>query len=1353
MATCMAGWLLYQYIKNKKERLRLKLRTTKKIVSCILSVLLLASALVLPVSANEISDSVTDENTKSYLVNSEKTFDGTSANKLDITSDLDFLKDNGSATWTMTFKTTDNANLQVLTGLFSGTNTNDYLIFYAYNGKLGAEIRNETNNVKVAFDVAASYADGNYHTVTFTVSENAYYKIYFDGSCILTKSAESTTFSKNLGVDFATASVGGASRYNNAGWQFNGSIKDVYLSNFALDETEILKFHGVYPESIVSQTGGKDTTGTEPMVITDEFDLETLKAMDQGSINITYKRDSSVAGASLQSYLAFSNGDAQDEYATFYLNSAGTRVGFEFKTAAQNPHTFWDGVNLNDGNWHNLGFVFDGTNVTLYVDGVSKGAKAFTGMFSALTWINNLNTVSLGGMVRTGKTGASNQWFGDFNVNNVKVYSNVLSASQMASIQNGTGSVGVSEEDVSDRTALFYSGYGNSANYRIPAMVTAADGTLVASIDQRKTTAADYGDIDLMVRRSEDKGETWSEPIMLTDLPSGGSAHSFIIDSELLVAGDGTIYCLVDMFPESYALMNYGLLKAGSGYKEVDGKKYMILYDADKNEYTLRENGVVYTPEGEVSDYKVTDFGKGTLVKTVEGEEQSAGSIFLYSGANKGELSVLCTSYLWLFKSTDNGLTWSDPVDITGMVKEDWMVFCGTGPGSGISITTDEGTERLLFSIYFTNSVTVNSQSSASIYSDDGGVTWHRGQSPQEILDNGNRDPGTEGYTGATNIQEFNGSSKLNDSTDKNAPTKGMLTENVMVSLGGENVALLSRNSKANYAYVSLSSDGGETWDSCKINQAIPEYYCQLSAIVHEYQGRKYLVISNPNASGRYNMTIRVTDITDGTISTNSSDWKYTTINVGHDQYSCLTSIDENTIGILYETDTTWHALDMLFQKFSIDYLLEGNGGNVNNVPEYPEITDISAEVINGANGSEGVTEVGDTIKVKVTLGVPVFVTGNAQVKLQYNVGDETKTVYADYAGGSGTNEIYFNYTIEEKFNGDISAVIEPIANLESSTLRGVSSLRNGETIAVASYGISADDGSFDLAVAGAEAGSFHAGEGADKAIDKNTSTMWHSEWAAGNNRDDLWITLDLGSVQNITGLRYLPRQSGGVNGIITEYSIEVSTDGINFTPYATGTWANDTTWKKAEFGTVEAQYVKLVAVDSVSGEIGNTYASATEIALYYVPGDETEPDYREELETAILMGENKLRIIAENPETFWYVPDVTALEEKVAEAYALLENAEATNEQLMNMIDELDKATDVRYMSGDIDMNGKITIIDATVLQLYLNEENLGETDIAVIASDTDGSGEIDINDITEIQKYIVGIVEYLAPYEMIIS
>lgn len=1296
----------------------MKLRTTKKIVSCILSVLLLASALVLPVSANEISDSVTDENTKSYLVDSEKTFDGNKANGLDITEDLDFFTGNSSGTWTMSFKTTSSNFLSPVgfASAASGTQ-NQYIAVYLTGGNtIGIQIRKDGDDTQKKF--TKSYSDGKYHTLTFTVKENEYYKFYFDGECVLSETASSTKWFSNLGVTFGKAGIGGITRSDGSGWGFNGTIKDVYLSNFALDETEILKFHGVYPESIVSQTGGKNTTGTEPMVITDECDLEALKTMDKGSVNVTYKRDS-VLSHDLQSFLAFSNGNAQDEYASFYLNSAGTTVGFEFRTAPQSSHTSWNGLNLNDGNWHNLGFVFDGTNVTLYVDGVSKGAKAFTGMFSNLTWINNLNTAAVGGMVRTVKTGASQQWFGDFNVNKVTVYSNVMSASQMALVQNGTGGTAVTDEQISDRTALFYSGYGNSANYRIPAMVTAADGTLVASIDQRKTTAADYGDIDLMVRRSEDKGETWSEPIMLTDLPSGGSNHSFIIDSELLVAGDGTIYCLVDMFPESLALM--GALEAGSGYTDVDGTKYLTLYDAEKNIYTLREDNIVYDAEGNVTNYKVTDFSTGKLVKTVEGEEVDAGSIFLYTGANKGELSVLKTSYLWLFKSTDNGLTWSEPKDVTGMVKEDWMVFCGTGPGRGTTTIMPDGTERLIFSIYHTNVNGVSaSQSSAVIYSDDGGVTWTRGESPQKVLGN---DPET-----------MNGGTQL--------------TENQVIDLGGGNVVMFSRG-YAGHPYMSISTDGGATWNSCSPNNALYDSYCQMSEIIHEYQGKEYIVFSGPSASGRNNITICVSEIIDGTISTDSADWSYTTINVGHDQYSCLTSIDENTIGILYETDTNWHALDMLFQKFDFAYLLEGNGGNVNNIPKYPEITAVTGEVINGENGSENVTEVGDTVRVKVTVNVPVFASGDVQMPLQYKTSQGVKTVYANYVSGSGTNEIYFDYVIEEAFRGEISAVLAPIANLESSTGRAVSSLRNGEAFAVANYGT-------DLDIVSATAGSeetVNAASGASKAIDGNPSTMWHSKWAAGNNRDDLWITLDLGEVKGVSGLRYLPRQSQ-TNGIITEYDILVSTDGTEFTSVAKGTWAGDSKLKIVEFDyAVEAKYVKLVAVDSISTEAANTYASAAEIQLFYYPGSETEPDYREELETAILMGENKLRIIAENPETFWYVPDVTALEEKVAEAYVLLENAEATNEQLMNMIDELDKATDVRYMSGDINMDGKITIIDATLLQLYLNEENLGETDIAVIASDTDGSGEIDINDITEIQKYIVGIVEYLAPYEMIIS
>ncbi|MEG2157789.1 MAG: sialidase family protein [Bacteroidaceae bacterium] len=54
--------------------------------------------------------------------------------------------------------------------------------------------------------------------------------------------------------------------------------------------------------------------------------------------------------------------------------------------------------------------------------------------------------------------------------------------------------------------------YG-SVSYRIPAIVTANDGTLVVVTDKRKNGSGDLpGDIDLIVQRSTDNGKTWSQP-------------------------------------------------------------------------------------------------------------------------------------------------------------------------------------------------------------------------------------------------------------------------------------------------------------------------------------------------------------------------------------------------------------------------------------------------------------------------------------------------------------------------------------------------------------------------------------------------------------------------------------------------------------------------------------------------------------------------------------------------------------------------------------------------------------------------------------------------------------------------
>ncbi|ODU59076.1 MAG: hypothetical protein ABT12_01490 [Paludibacter sp. SCN 51-9] len=64
------------------------------------------------------------------------------------------------------------------------------------------------------------------------------------------------------------------------------------------------------------------------------------------------------------------------------------------------------------------------------------------------------------------------------------------------------------------RTLVFAPGDYGSANYRIPAMITADDGALVTLTDKRKFNSTDLPeDIDVVCRRSTDGGRSWSEPV------------------------------------------------------------------------------------------------------------------------------------------------------------------------------------------------------------------------------------------------------------------------------------------------------------------------------------------------------------------------------------------------------------------------------------------------------------------------------------------------------------------------------------------------------------------------------------------------------------------------------------------------------------------------------------------------------------------------------------------------------------------------------------------------------------------------------------------------------------------------
>ena len=98
-------------------------------------------------------------------------------------------------------------------------------------------------------------------------------------------------------------------------------------------------------------------------------------------------------------------------------------------------------------------------------------------------------------------------------MNAMKILSGILLA---ALVLGCGGCAGAPEEPVS--TLLFAPGDGGSKYYRIPALVTADDGSLVAVADRRLESMGDLPNkIDLVARRSTDGGRTWSSVIPIAE--------------------------------------------------------------------------------------------------------------------------------------------------------------------------------------------------------------------------------------------------------------------------------------------------------------------------------------------------------------------------------------------------------------------------------------------------------------------------------------------------------------------------------------------------------------------------------------------------------------------------------------------------------------------------------------------------------------------------------------------------------------------------------------------------------------------------------------------------------------------
>jgi fibronectin type 3 domain-containing protein len=107
-------------------------------------------------------------------------------------------------------------------------------------------------------------------------------------------------------------------------------------------------------------------------------------------------------------------------------------------------------------------------------------------------------------------------------------------------------------------------------------------------------------------------------------------------------------------------------------------------------------------------------------------------------------------------------------------------------------------------------------------------------------------------------------------------------------------------------------------------------------------------------------------------------------------------------------------------------------------------------------------------------------------------------------------------------------------------------------------------------------------------AVDGQDQTYWQSE--DGSNPT---LTIALGGTYNIDRVIYVPSADDAA-GVITNYQVYTSTDGVGFTKVATGTWANNTYRKRAVFPSVSASYIKIIAVHSS----GHTSAAEVQVGI-----------------------------------------------------------------------------------------------------------------------------------------------------------
>ena len=650
-------------------------------------------------------------------------------------------------------------------------------------------------------------------------------------------------------------------------------------------------------------------------------ELDKLKHLQNATIHMEFKPDANAP--QFYNLFSVSSDKNRDEYFSMSVNKGTAMVEARGADGNHFYGSYSDApLKVKPGQWNSVTFTVErpkadqaNGQVRLYVNGVLSRTNGKSGRF--IKDMPDVNKIQIGATRRANQT----MWGSNLQVRNLTVYDRALTPEEVKTRSQLFERADLVKKlpegaQVTDKKDVFESGRNNQPNsegiksYRIPALLKTDKGTLLAAGDERRLHHLDYGDIGMVVRRSQDNGQTWGDKITISNLRDNPEAKDAAAPSplniDMVLVQDPTtkrIFSVYDMFPEGRAV--FGMPDhPEKAYEQIGDKTYQILYKQGETEhYTIRENGDIFNSQNQKTNYRVvvnpTEAGyrdKGNLYK----DKELVGNIYFKSSA-KNPFRVANTSYLWMSYSDDDGQTWSAPRDITPGIRQDWMKFLGTGPGTGIVLRTGEHKGRILLPAYTTNNISHlgGSQSSRLIYSDDHGVTWHAGEAP-----NDNRPVG-------------NG--VIHSSTMNNGGAQN--TESTVLQLNNGDVKLFMRGLTGDLQ-VATSKDGGVTWEkTIKRYPEVKDAYVQMSAIHTMHDGKEYVLLSNAAGPGR--------ERKDGLVhlarveKNGELTWlKHNLIQGGEFAYNSLQELGNSEYGLLYEhRENGQNYYTLSYKKFNWDFV------------------------------------------------------------------------------------------------------------------------------------------------------------------------------------------------------------------------------------------------------------------------------------------------------------------------------------------------------------------------------------------------------------------------------------------------